>query len=78
MSNISIEINDEGLKEILKGSEMQSILKSYGDQKAINAGAGYAAIVHVHKNRAVCNVFPNTKEAAKDNYENNTLLKVVR
>ena len=78
MNNVRIEINDAGVQELLKSSEMQSLLDSYGAQKAAQAGEGYDHAVHVHQKRAVANVFPATKEAAHDNYENNTLLKVVR
>lgn len=78
MSSVRIELDDAGVQELLKGSEMQEILKKYGSQKAAQAGDGYDYAVHVHQKRAVANVFPNSDEAAQDNYNNNTLLKVVR
>ena len=78
MSSIKIELNDVGIQELLKSSEMQDILKEYGSQKAAEAGNGYSCAVHVHQKRAVANVYPDTDEARQDNYDNNTLLKVVR
>lgn len=78
MAKVKIELNDAGIQELLKGAEMQNILKEYGQQKAQQAGDGYASEVHVHQKRAVANVYPDTFEAKHDNYENNTLLKVVR
>ncbi len=77
MSDVRIELDDEGVQELLKRAEMQSILKEYGSQKAAQAGEGYSYAVHVHQKRAVANVFPDSEEAAQDNYNNNTLLKVV-
>lgn len=77
MSKFELILNDAGIQELLKGPEMQSILREIGEQKANAAGEGYEAEVHVHQKRAVVNIFPTTWEAAKDNYENNTLLKVV-
>jgi len=78
MSKVRIELDDAGVQAILKGPEMQEILKEYGQQKATQAGDGYNYAVHVHQKRAVANIYPDSKEAAQDNYDNNTLLKVVR
>lgn len=78
MSNVKIKLNDQGVQELLKGAAMQGILKEYGSRKASEAGEGYSYAVHVHQKRAVANIYPDTREAAQDNYDNNTLLKVVR
>lgn len=72
------ELNSDGVKALLKSAEMQSILESYGEQKAMQAGEGYAATVHVGQKRAYCNVYPDTQEAVNDNLTNNTLEKVIR
>lgn len=77
MNRVEIELNSEGIKELLKSEDMQSILSQYGADKARMAGTGYASEVHVFKRRAVVNIFPDTAEANKDNMENNTLLKVI-
>lgn len=78
MANVKFELNRDGVRELLQSAQMQSILSGYGQQKAQQAGAGYASKVRVHKRRAVAYVYPETSEATHDNYENNTLLKVVR
>lgn len=77
MSNFRLELNDEGIQYLLKGPEMQGILADIGRQKANAAGAGYESDVHVFQKRAAVHIFPTDYESAKDNYENNTLLKVV-
>lgn len=77
MSNFNLKLNSQGIQELLKGSEMQSILADIGRQKANAAGTGYGSAVHVFQKRAAVHVFPETYEAAQDNYENNTLIKVV-
>lgn len=77
MSKVEIKLNSAGIQELLKGGAMQSILREACAQKAQQAGEGYASAVHVHQKRAVGYVYPETAEAAHDNYENNTLLKVV-
>lgn len=76
-SNVEVKINIKGLNELMKGSEMQSHLKRAGDAVAMSAGADYAASVHVASFVAIANVYPNSKAAAKENYESNTLLKAV-
>lgn len=77
MSKVQIELNEKGIQELLKSAEMVDILDTYGAQKATQAGNGYAYETHTFSKRAVCNVYPDDREAAFDNYENNTLLKVI-
>lgn len=77
MSNFELKLNDDGIRALLKGPEMQAILGDIGRQRASSAGAGYESTVHVFQKRAVVNIYPTTYESAKDNYENNTLIKVV-
>ena len=75
---IKFELNSAGVQELLKGGPMQGILGSLAAGKASQAGEGYDSDVHVGQKRAYANIFPATKEAAHDNYENNTLEKVIR
>ena len=77
MSKFELVLNDAGIQALLKSPEMQRILGDIGRQKANAAGTGYEAEVHVYQKRAAVNIYPTTWESAKDNYENNTLLKVV-
>ena len=71
------ELNLPGLNELMKSSEMQAILSEKGSQVAKRAGDGYNYRTHVADFVAITNVYPETKEAAKDNYKNNTLLKAL-
>lgn len=77
MGKFRFEPNDAGIQEMLKSDGMQSVLKEYASDAVQSAGPGYASDVHVFQKRAVAHVFPETAEARNDNYENNTLLKVV-
>ena len=55
-----------------------SALKSAADAVAANAGDGYEAEDPRSINWiGIVNVYPATKEAGHDNYQNNTLLKAV-
>ena len=63
--------------DIMKSAEMQSYLGEAGAQVAARAGDDYGYRVHVADYVAIVNIYPDSKEAAKDNYENNTLLKAL-
>lgn len=75
---LEFKLNKQGVRELLRGQSMQDVLRGYADQKVQEAGDGYAAEVHVGKNRAYANIYPETKEAYFDNLDNNTLEKVIR
>lgn len=78
MSKFKFELNQAGVQELMKSPEMKSILEEASSKKAAQAGAGYSSEVHAGQKRLYANIFPATKEAAHDNYENNTLEKVIR
>jgi len=72
MSNlIKFELNYAGVGELLKSSEMQSVLMEAAQGIATNAGEGYKAVQM--STRVI--VVPDTEEAEQDNLDNNTLLK---
>ena len=68
---IKFELNYEGVGELLKSSEMQSVLMENAQSIASNAGEGYKAVQM--STRVI--VVPDTQEAEQDNLDNNTLLK---
>ena len=74
---VKFELNRKGVADLMKSPEMQTILSGLGNTKAAQAGDGYKSQVHVYKNRAVAQIFPTDFESTNDNYENNTLLKVI-
>lgn len=75
---LRFELNESGVRELLQSKAMQSILRDKAEEKARLAGSGYESDVHLGKNRAYANVYPATKEARQDNFDNNTLEKVIR
>ena len=77
MSNFKFVLNREGVAELFKCAEMQTVIEEMTATVLSNTGGeGYNADVQVH-NRAVGRVYAETKEAKKDNYENNTLLNAL-
>lgn len=71
------ELNLPGLNELMKGAEMQAVLTQAGNAVASAAGGDYGVRTHVASFVAIANVYPNSAKAAKDNFENNTLVKAL-
>lgn len=69
------ELNLPGLNELMKSAEMQAVLTQAGNAVASAAGSDYGVRTHVASFVAIANVYPNSAKAAKDNFENNTLVK---
>ena len=77
MSDVEFELNLPGLNELMKSPEMQSALTAAGNAVASAAGGDYGVRTHVASFVAITNVYPDSKEAAKDNYKNNSLVKAL-
>lgn len=78
MSNsVQFELNLSGLNELMKSDEMVSILEEAGEVVADIAGSEYGHRTHLGSFVAICNVYPDSKDAAHENFEENTLLKAL-
>ena len=75
-SGFKFELDYEGVGQLLKSEEMQSVLISYASAVQNRAGDDYS--VYVGRTRANVSVRTDNDDAVQDNYENNTLLKAVR
>mgnify|MGYP007038181584 CR=1 FL=1 len=75
--DVKFKLNLAGLNELMKSAEMQSALLEAGNAVASSAGSEYAAEVHVANWIAISNVYPNSKQAAHENFKDNTLLKAL-
>lgn len=78
MSNIKVVLNREGVRELLKSPEMQSICHELAQGIADRAGEGYTVSDYVGTNRCNSSVIAETKENIQDNLDNNTLLKALK
>lgn len=74
MSKLRIEINSDGVQELLK--EIGRDVCGPMAQRAADAcGDGYAADTHDAGTRVIASVYTETPEAYRDNLENNTILR---
>lgn len=77
MSNIRIELNSEGIQELLKSQEMQSTLQEIANDVQSRCGEGYETDIAVMQTRAIASVYTADEFAVADNSSNNTLLKAL-
>ena len=78
MSKLEVKLDTKGIQALLQSDEMQEIINDVGRSILKRVGKGYGLKSKIGKKRAICTVYTDTVEAAKDNYDNNTLLKAVR
>lgn len=77
MGNVTIELNNKGIIELFKSPEVESWLNEIGSQVASAAGADYTYRTFNAGFEKLCNVYPDSKQAAHDNFKNNSLVKAV-
>lgn len=78
MAKMKFKLNSDGVRELLKSQEMQSVLNEKATGIKNRCGEGYTQDVYVGKNRANAMVKAGTYQAKRDNLKNNTILKAVR
>lgn len=77
-AKIKLELDSAGIKELLNSDEISEECTGIAHEIAQKAGTGYVAEQPHHTGQRVAvNVHPETKEAAQDNYENNTLVRAI-
>ena len=75
MSNVTIELNLEGLRELRRSREVQDMLQAAAGRIQAQCGEGYESFVSASgRQRARAGVRTTTYQAAADNARNNTLL----
>ena len=78
MAKSKFKLNHDGVRQLLKSSEMQAVLASNATEIKARAGEGYDQDTYVGKTRANAMVYADSSKAKRDNMNNNTLLKAVR
>ena len=78
MSNVTIKLNSEGVKELLKSAEIMAECRSHAAEMAATLGADdYEVSEYVGTNRVNVSVRAKTEKALQDNLDNNTLLRAI-
>lgn len=72
-----VELNDDGIQELLKSPEMQKILTDYAANAMKSLGSGYAFDTMVGKTRANADVHAVSYKAKRDAIDNGSIYKAV-
>lgn len=75
---LRIKLKSAGVRQLLRSKEMQTICTEHAEEIAARCGAGYAVDSVQKETRAIATVYPQTAEARRDNYRNNTIEKALR
>ena len=75
MSKIKFELNQQGVRELLRSDEMMQVIEGYADGVRSRCGPGYDKSSYRGKNRVNVSVRASSRKAKRDNLKNNTLLK---
>uniref|UniRef100_UPI003FEEDA98 hypothetical protein n=1 Tax=Gemmiger formicilis TaxID=745368 RepID=UPI003FEEDA98 len=78
MNKVRIKLHSAGVRALLKGAEMQDILKEQAAAVAARCGDGYEYRADLAQKRAVVDIYHATADARRDNYKNNTLEKALK
>ena len=78
MAKFRVELNREGVRELLKSPEMAAICAEHARAIAGRAGDGYTVSTYTGRTRVNASVATATEAALKDNLKHNTLLKAVK
>ena len=75
MNKVQFKLNVKGLNELMKSPGMQKHLQDAAAEVINSAGKGYGSDVKIASYEAIAKIYPHSAEAARDNGDNNTLLK---
>ena len=78
MNKVRIKLHSAGVRALLKGAEMQDILKEQAAAVAARCGDGYEYRADLAQKRAVVDIYPATPDARRDNSMPNTLEKSLK
>lgn len=72
-----VELNKEGVKELLQSEEMVALLSEKAANAVSRLGRGYSYDTMVGKTRANADVHALSKKARRDAIDNSTIVKAV-
>ena len=77
MSKVTFKLDKDGVADLMKSKEMQSVLESYASRVRSRVGEGYESKTKVYSRRAAVNISTTSDEARRDQLNHNTLLKAL-
>lgn len=77
MSQNRFELNREGVRELLRSSEVEAVLLAEANIRASALGSGYSVNSLIGRNRVNVRIVAESKEAQAENLAENTLLQSI-
>lgn len=82
MSKMNFQLDINGLRELMKSEEMQTVLTEAGDEVAniasnMSDGEPYGVRPHTASYVAIANIYPDSEAAAKMNSDMNIAVKAL-
>ena len=78
MAKVTIQLNREGVRELLRSQEMRAICEEHANNAVGRLGPGYSVSTMTGKNRVNASILAESHQAKRENMENNTILKALR
>lgn len=78
MSKVTVKLNTNGVRQLLKSSELRDGLLNTANNIAVRAGDGYECDVKYMNTRVISSVYTQSTQAYHDAINNNSLLKAVQ
>lgn len=77
MSKVEVEINSKGARDLMRSEEVMKLCESYANDAMGKLGDGYVVTSYTGPNRLNVSIKAITREAVRDQYANNTILKAI-
>lgn len=77
MGKIKVELNSEGVREMLKSPEVEKMCMDIANSAVAKLGADYKAEARHYPERTAAVVLPTTYQAKKDAMEHSVILKAL-
>lgn len=74
MSNVRVEVNWNGVRELMKSPEMMAVCRDRAEPALASLGDGYVISEFVGESRVNVSIGAVSKEAIQENLDNNTIL----
>lgn len=79
MNKVQVKLNKgEVRKQILHAEGLKTTLEQIAGEVVSRTGGDYAYRTHDSGQRLITNIYPDSREAAHDNFKNNTLVRSLR
>ena len=75
---VKVELNRDGVRELMQSDKMLAICKKYADAAAVRCGNGYEVSTWKGKTRVNAQITAETFLARRENQKHNTILKALR